>query len=71
MEYGGQNGSVVYFDTETAFSGVRFVEVAVNRFPDYFGENTVQKTEEISRKILVFNVTSSSEVIQKYVLISY
>ncbi|XP_030855260.1 DNA repair protein RAD51 homolog 2 isoform X1 [Strongylocentrotus purpuratus] len=33
---GGLNGSVMYLDTESAFSAERMVEMAQCRFPDYF-----------------------------------
>lgn len=49
QDRGGLDASVIYIDTEAAFSATRLVEIATNRFPDLFNSNDslVQLSERV------------------------
>ncbi|KAK6180803.1 hypothetical protein SNE40_008789 [Patella caerulea] len=47
--HGGLDGSVMYIDTEGAFSAERLVEMATNKFPDYFHDNSTTMSELTDR----------------------
>jgi len=49
---GGLDASVIYIDTEAAFSATRLVEIASNRFPDLFNSNEILL--QLSERIHVY-----------------
>nr|XP_054759129.1 DNA repair protein RAD51 homolog 2-like [Lytechinus pictus] len=66
---GGLNGSVMYIDTESAFSAERLVEIAQCRFPDYFSSeetlmNLVQKVH-ISMESTCFDLLHRLETLEE------
>ncbi|XP_055394390.1 DNA repair protein RAD51 homolog 2 isoform X3 [Bubalus kerabau] len=60
---GGLEGSVVYIDTESAFSAERLVEIAESRFPRYF--DTEEKLLLTSSKVHLYRELSCDEVLQR------
>ncbi|XP_038621365.1 DNA repair protein RAD51 homolog 2 [Tachyglossus aculeatus] len=60
---GGLEGTVVYIDTESAFSAERLVEIAESRFPRYF--NTEEKLLSMSSKIHLFRELTCDEVLKR------
>lgn len=58
--YGGLNGRVIYFDTESKFSSRRMIEIGENAFPHIFRlEGMAQK---MAGRIVVLRPTSLSEL---------
>lgn len=49
---GGLDASVIYIDTEAAFSAKRLVEIASNRFPDLF--NSEESLIQLSQRVYVY-----------------
>ncbi|XP_027274185.1 DNA repair protein RAD51 homolog 2 isoform X12 [Cricetulus griseus] len=60
---GGLEGTVVYIDTESAFTAERLVEIAESRFPLYF--NTEEKLLLISSKVHLHRELSCEAVLQR------
>lgn len=52
QDKGGLDASVIYIDTEAAFSATRLVEMASNRFPDVFNSN--ESLVQLSERIHVY-----------------
>ncbi|XP_070705426.1 DNA repair protein RAD51 homolog 2 isoform X2 [Pempheris klunzingeri] len=49
---GGLDSSVIYIDTEAAFSAERLVEIAQSRFPDYF--SCQERVRQMARRVHLF-----------------
>ncbi|XP_054759129.2 DNA repair protein RAD51 homolog 2-like [Lytechinus pictus] len=69
VSMGGLNGSVMYIDTESAFSAERLVEIARCRFPEYFSSeetlmNLVQKVH-ISMESTCFDLLHRLETLEE------
>ncbi|XP_051885583.1 DNA repair protein RAD51 homolog 2 isoform X2 [Pristis pectinata] len=60
---GGLDGTVVYIDTESAFSAERLVEIARCRFPDYFC--TEQELIRMTNKIHLYRELTCSDVLRR------
>lgn len=60
LEMGGLAGSVVYLDTEGSFSAERLVEMACNKFPDFF--NTDDSLTALAESVLVYYIKSTKEL---------
>ncbi|KAL9953379.1 hypothetical protein ACROYT_G040788 [Oculina patagonica] len=52
QDRGGLDASVIYIDTEAAFSATRLIEMASNRFPDIFSTN--ESLLQLSERIHVY-----------------
>lgn len=52
QDKGGLDASVIYIDTEAAFSATRLVEMASNRYPDVFNSN--ESLVQLSERIHVY-----------------
>ncbi|XP_066177476.1 DNA repair protein RAD51 homolog 2 isoform X3 [Sylvia atricapilla] len=52
VSMGGLDGAVIYIDTESAFSAERLIEIAANRFPDYFDSD--EKLLSMTRSIHLY-----------------
>ncbi|XP_019727093.1 DNA repair protein RAD51 homolog 2 [Hippocampus comes] len=60
-ELGGLDRSVIYIDTESAFSAERLVEIAQNRFPDYF--NSREKVLQMAGRVHIFREMTCQDVL--------
>ncbi|XP_069773283.1 DNA repair protein RAD51 homolog 2 isoform X3 [Narcine bancroftii] len=63
ISMGGLDGTVIYIDTESAFSAERLVEVARCRFPDYFC--TEQELIKMTKKIHVYREFTCFDVLRR------
>ncbi|XP_061610073.1 DNA repair protein RAD51 homolog 2 isoform X3 [Phyllopteryx taeniolatus] len=60
-ELGGLDRSVIYIDTESAFSAERLVEIAQNRFPDYFSSQ--EKVLQMAGRVHIFREMTCQDVL--------
>ncbi|XP_062909017.1 DNA repair protein RAD51 homolog 2 isoform X1 [Mobula hypostoma] len=63
ISMGGLDGTVIYIDTESAFSAERLVEIARCRFPDYFC--TEQDLIRMTNKIHLYRELTCSDVLRR------
>ncbi|XP_070569433.1 DNA repair protein RAD51 homolog 2-like isoform X2 [Ptychodera flava] len=63
ISLGGLDSSVIYIDTESAFSAQRLVEVAQCRFPSYF--NSDERLVNLTNKVTIHNVTTCSDLLYR------
>ncbi|XP_061668095.1 DNA repair protein RAD51 homolog 2 isoform X3 [Syngnathoides biaculeatus] len=62
-ELGGLDRSVIYIDTESAFSAERLVEIAQNRFPDYFSSR--EKVVQMAGRVHIFREMTCQDVFRR------
>nr|XP_061806849.1 DNA repair protein RAD51 homolog 2-like [Nerophis lumbriciformis] len=62
-ELGGLDRSVIYIDTESAFSAERLVEIAQNRFPDYF--TCKEKVLQMASRVHIFREMTCQDVLNR------
>ncbi|XP_077366706.1 DNA repair protein RAD51 homolog 2 isoform X2 [Festucalex cinctus] len=62
-ELGGWDRSVIYIDTESAFSAERLVEIAQNRFPDYF--TSKEKVLQMAGRVHIFREMTCEDVLRR------
>ncbi|XP_049612012.1 DNA repair protein RAD51 homolog 2 [Syngnathus scovelli] len=60
-ELGGLDRSVIYIDTESAFSAERLVEIAQNKFPDYFSSK--EKVLQMAGRVHIFREMTCQDVL--------
>ncbi|XP_061126158.1 DNA repair protein RAD51 homolog 2 isoform X2 [Syngnathus typhle] len=60
-ELGGLDRSVIYIDTESAFSAERLVEIAQNKFPDYFSSR--EKVLQMAGRVHIFREMTCQDVL--------
>ncbi|XP_026196486.1 DNA repair protein RAD51 homolog 2 [Anabas testudineus] len=60
---GGLDSSVIYIDTESAFSAERLVEIAKSRFPNYF--NCKERVMQMAGRVLLFRELTCHDVLQR------
>eukprot|EP00062_Callorhinchus_milii_P021010 gi/632977274/ref/XP_007905256.1/ PREDICTED: DNA repair protein RAD51 homolog 2 isoform X1 [Callorhinchus milii] len=74
IDMGGLNGAVIYIDTESAFSAERLVEIARNRFPEYFSseQNLIEMTRRIhlSRELTCLDVLKRVESLEDDIIMN-
>ncbi|XP_029820188.1 DNA repair protein RAD51 homolog 2 isoform X1 [Manacus vitellinus] len=63
LSMGGLDGAVIYIDTESAFSAERLIEIAGNRFPDYFDSD--EKVFCMTRSIHLYRELTCCSVLQR------
>ncbi|XP_077408755.1 DNA repair protein RAD51 homolog 2 isoform X2 [Vanacampus margaritifer] len=62
-ELGGWDRSVIYIDTESAFSAERLVEIAQNRFPDYFSSK--ENVLRMAGRVHIFREMTCEDVLRR------
>ncbi|XP_054617124.1 DNA repair protein RAD51 homolog 2 [Dunckerocampus dactyliophorus] len=62
-ELGGLDRSVIYIDTESAFSADRLVEIAQSRFPDFFSSK--EKVLQMAGRVHVFRELTCQDVLNR------
>ncbi|XP_034717959.1 DNA repair protein RAD51 homolog 2 [Etheostoma cragini] len=60
---GGLESSVIYIDTESAFSAERLVEIAQNRFPDYFSSK--ERVLQMAGRVHLFRELTCQDVLNR------
>uniref|UniRef100_A0A667XWI0 DNA repair protein RAD51 homolog 2 n=1 Tax=Myripristis murdjan TaxID=586833 RepID=A0A667XWI0_9TELE len=60
---GGLDSSVIYIDTESAFSAERLVEIAQSRFPDYFCSK--EKVLHMAGRVHLFRELTCQDVLNR------
>ncbi|XP_028996724.1 DNA repair protein RAD51 homolog 2 [Betta splendens] len=60
---GGLDSSVIYIDTEAAFSAERLLEIAQSRFPKYF--NCKERVLHMAGRVFVFRELTCDDVLQR------
>lgn len=60
---GGLESSVIYIDTESAFSAERLVEIAQSRFPDYF--NCKERVLQMAGRVHLFRELTCQDVLNR------
>ncbi|KAG0500804.1 hypothetical protein HPP92_000876 [Vanilla planifolia] len=60
VDYGGLNGRVIYFDTESKFSSRRVIEIGKHSLPQIFHRDSM--VQEMAGRIIVLRKTSFSEI---------
>ncbi|XP_032882549.1 DNA repair protein RAD51 homolog 2 [Amblyraja radiata] len=63
ISMGGLDGTVIYIDTESAFSAERLIEIARCRFPDYFC--TEQELIRMTNKIYLYRELTCLDVLKR------
>ncbi|XP_052551781.1 DNA repair protein RAD51 homolog 2 isoform X1 [Tympanuchus pallidicinctus] len=63
VSMGGLDGSVIYIDTESAFSAERLIEIAGNRFPTYFDSD--EKLFCMTRSIHLYRELTCDSVLKR------
>nr|XP_015206745.1 PREDICTED: DNA repair protein RAD51 homolog 2 isoform X2 [Lepisosteus oculatus] len=60
---GGLDSAVAYIDSESAFSAERLVEIALNRFPQYF--SVQERLSEMAERIYLFRELTCQSVLKR------
>ncbi|NXP22552.1 RA51B protein, partial [Scytalopus superciliaris] len=63
ISMGGLDGSVIYIDTESAFSAERLIEIAGNKFPTYFDSD--EKLFCMTRNIHLYRELTCCSVLKR------
>ncbi|XP_071414254.1 DNA repair protein RAD51 homolog 2 isoform X4 [Pithys albifrons albifrons] len=63
VSMGGLDGSVIYIDTESAFSAERLIEIAGNKFPTYFDSD--EKLFWMTRNIHLYRELTCCSVLKR------
>lgn len=62
-DLGGLDSSVIYIDTESAFSAERLVEIAQSRFPNYF--SSTERVRQMAGRVHLFRELTCRDVLNR------